>query len=343
MKNIFFICIFISVSSSVFAQPVIDPSISGKNVGGIYHLRLKPPTGERYYYKISTKSQVSIKNANDLFTEGDWPNLKPNDKAMITNTLFITLSVRSGRIHSATDFQISIDSIHNSVDDNGIITSYTSTRHEDRINPLFAKLGVLAGYNFGAIYDSTGSSKDIYAFYNVVEEIYRQLPDSLRTDDEWNTLNNQISSALKENFSNIFLSLPEEAVDIDSSFSSSAKEDYAVWSTLNFPVQKDYKLQALRFEVQGSKTYAVLAESTVLDPTERVLDEEEYKTTLPTFTYAQKKIFYVDLQTGMLAYSNETVDKAYSLKIESKLADKEGKSFATVQRSKQEIVVEQMK
>ncbi len=331
------------MSSAVFAQPVIDPSISGKDVGGSHVLRLKPRTGDRFHYKISTKTQVSIKNANDLFTEGDWQNLKPSDKAMITNTLFITASVRSGRIPAATDFQISIDSIHNSLDDNGVITTYTSTRHEDRTNPLFSELGVLAGYNFGAIYDSTGTEKDIYAFYNVVEEIYSQLQDSLKTDDEMNTLENQVSSALKQNFRNIFVYLPEDAVQKDSSYSSSNKEDYAVWSTLNFPMQKNYKLSPLRFENQGSKTFAVLAEETAIIPTERVLDEEEYKTTLPNFSYVKKKTFYIDLQTGMLAYSKETEDRSYSLKIDSKLADKADKSFATVQRKKQEIVVEQMR
>ena len=86
-----------------------------------------------------------------------------------------------------------------------------------------------------------------------------------------------------------------------------------------------------------------MADETSMTPVERIIDEKEYKTTLPTFAYEKKITRYIDSETGMLAYSKQTEDKSYSMKIEAKATDKDGKSFVTVQRSKQETVVELMR
>ena len=57
------------VTGSVLnAQPVIAPSIKGKEVRGSYVLRLKPRTGDVYHYKITSKTVVSTKNDDDLLS-----------------------------------------------------------------------------------------------------------------------------------------------------------------------------------------------------------------------------------------------------------------------------------
>lgn len=343
MKKFFFICLLITSSTSGFAQARIDPSVTGKEAGRSALLRLKPRVGDIFHYKMTSKTQVSIKNANDLFTEGGWRDIKPTDKAATLTTLYISVTVRAKRINEATDFQVRIDSIHYTLDNNGKITSYSSTNPKDRLEPDFIKYGILTGYDLGAIYDSTGLEKDIYAFYNIVDEAYANLPDSLQTDDEMRSLENQVSSALNTDFGNIFTTLPEEKAEKDSSFTSSFKEDYTVYSTLSFPMQKEYKQNVVRIEEQAGKTYAVINDTTTMTPVERVLDEKEYRTTLPTFTYAKNNTRSIDTENGMLIYSKQTEDRSYSLKIESKAAKDEGKSVVTVQRYKGEAVVELMK
>ncbi|MDP4229011.1 MAG: hypothetical protein Q8916_01245 [Bacteroidota bacterium] len=332
--------VVLMLSQSLSAQPLINPSQSGKEVGGSCVLRLKPAVGDVFHYKLSFKRQVSIKNSDDLFRVGDWLTLKPNDKASASTNFFITITVRSRRINDATDFQLRIDSIHHTIDNNGVQNSFSSARFEDRSNPLFSRIGVLGGYDFGGIYDSTGSDKDFYGYYNVVDEIYAGLEDSLQTDDEQSTLEDQVSATLKNDFDNIFPFLPEDSVGKDSSFTTSYKEDDAVWGNLTFPMQKNFKQTVLRLEEKDSRVYAVFSEEASLSPVERVLDDTVYRTTLPTFTYENKDVRYLDIRTGMLAYSRRTEEKSFSMKIESKSIDKEGKSFATVQRSKQETVVE---
>lgn len=306
-------------------------------------MRLQPKTGDVFHYKITTKSQVSIKNSNDLFTEGEWMAMKPNDKASTSLVFFITLSVRSRRADEATDFKASIDSIHGAMDNNGLQGLFTSTSAADKVKPDFAQYSVLTGYDFGAIYDSKGAEKDVYGYYNVVDNVYASLPDSLQTDDENAKINDQVHSALQTNLGNLFTSLPYDEVGKDSSYANSYRTDYPVWSSLSFPMQTDYSQRLSRFEEQGGRTYGIWMDSTSLIPIERIIDEKEYKTTLPTFTYVKKNVHYIDLESGMIGYSKLTMDRSFSMKIEGKGADKEGKSYVTVQRLKEEAVVELMK
>jgi hypothetical protein len=337
MKSIIIVCIL--ASSSLFAQPVINPLMMGRDVGGNRLLRLKPNVGEVFHYRLSTNSQLSVKSGYDVLTDL-LPGLNSNDKTGYAIVSYITISVRSKRADAATDFQVRIDSIHYTIDNNGVRQSFTSMRAEDRRDSLFSDDAVLAGYDFGAIYDSEGTEKDIYGFYNAVDEIYFGLIDSLQTSDETSILTNEIYSSLKKIFRNLFSYLPIDPVAKDSASSSQTTEDYPVWGTLTFPMHNDFKQSLLRFEDQGGKAYAVFSGETDMTPTERILDDTDYHTTLPDFNYTNKEIQYIDVANGMLAYNKRTEEKSYAMKIESKLPEKSDKSFATVQRSKVETVVE---
>ncbi len=343
MKSFLTVIIALIITSSVLhAQPLIDPSVKGSEVSGSCILRLKPKTGEVFHYRVSTKSVVSIKNDDDLLTDL-MPGLKPIDKASFSSTYFFTKTVRGMRADSAIDFLVHIDSVHSSVDDNGAARSFTSTRSDDCKDAEFKELAIYAGYDFGFMADMHGNIKDVYGYYMVVDRLYANLDDSMQTEENRNTLSTNTYSALEKLFFHTVPYLSPQLVAKDSGSTELYDEDYAVWSSLSFPMQREIIRKVARYEQRGGKTYAVIDANVNLTPKERVLEEDDYHTTLPNFTFANKDIHYVDVATGMMVYDRSTEDISYALKIESKKPEKSGKSFATVSRKKSETVVELMR
>lgn len=319
------------------AQPLIDPAAPGKSVGGSHLLRLKPVVGQVFHYRVSTKSQVSAKNSDELLNIAD---LKPNDKALFTAGYYVTVTVRRIREDGASDFQIRLDSTYSSLDDNGSRQSFTSSRAEDARNPVFEEKAIYTGKDLGVIVDTVGNFKEIYGFYNIVDNLVEHLPDSLQTGERIDSISDVVLANTRKILHHLFCYLPRDPVIKDASSNSTTNEQYAVWSTLEFPMQKDYKELVFGFEERNAMTYAIFNSETQMTPVERVLDEPEYHTTLPNYAFSNKDVYYVDRNTGMLAYDKWTEDQSYTLKIESKLPEKSGKNFATVQRSKVETVVE---
>ena len=113
-----------------------------------------------------------------------------------------------------------------------------------------------------------------------------------------------------------------------------------MWSSLTFPAQRITARKLNRYEQRGDKIYAVIDADISLSPTERVLEEENYHTTLPTFTFTNKDTHFVDVATGILVYDRSIEEVSYGLKIESKKPEKSGKSFVTVSHRKSETVVQ---
>ena len=193
------------------------------------------------------------------------------------------------------------------------------------------------------IRDTLDNVEDVYGGYNVTARKYEKVDDSLQTDDNFNELSNQVYANVRKIARYVFNYLRDDSLLLADSSESSTKENRKVWSTIEFPMQKDFKEKITGFEERNGRTYVVSTTETTMTPTERILDEKEYSTTLPTYSYNYKGTDYIDVLNGMLAYNRWTEDKSYALKIESKLPEKAGKSFATVQRSKIETVVELLK
>lgn len=343
MKRLFVIFfVLITAPSLVTSQPRIDPAVTGKAVNGDRIVHLKVKAGDVFHYRTMTKSQVSIKNNDDLLKDL-MPDLKANDKALFAIGYYITASVRSIREDGAADFLLRVDSIHLALENDGTKHSFTSTQKRDRQDSLFSDNAVYAGYDFGLIVDTLGNFKDVYGAYNVTALEYKKLDDSLQTDDNFNELSNQVFANVRKIARYVFNYLREDSLVTADSSESSTKENQKVWSTIVFPMQKDFKEKIIGFEERNGRTYVVSTTETTMIPTERILDEKEYSTTLPTYSYIYKGTDYIDASNGMLTYNRWSEERSYSLKIESKLPEKAGKSFATVQRSKVETIVELLK
>lgn len=343
MKSIPYILSIVFILPSIaLSQPRIDPAIAGKVVNGDRIVHLKVKAGEVFHYRTMTKSQVSIKNNDDLLKDL-MPGLKANDKALYTIGYYITASVRTIREDGAADFLVRVDSIHMGLENSTLKQSFTSTQTNDSQDSLFSESAAYAGYDFGVIVDTLGNFEDVYGVYNVTALQYEELDDSLQTDDNFNELSNQVYAKVRTIARYIFNYLHDDSLLAADSSVSSTKENHKVWSTIEFPMQKDYKEKISGFEERNGRIYAVFNTETTLTPTERIIDEKEYSTTLPNYSYSYKGVDYVDASNGMLAYNKWTEERSYALKIESKLPEKAGKSFATVQRSKVETVVELLK
>lgn len=337
-----FFSVLIVLPVLAFSQSRIDPAVKGKPVSGAHILRINPKQGEIFHYKTSLKSQVSIKNSDDLLKD-IMPNLKANEKALYTIGYYLTAAVRTIREDGATDFLFRIDSIHSSLENDIGKRNYTSTDTVDKYDSSFFYDAVYTGSDFGVIVDPTGNIRDVYGIYNTIDLLYYDNDDSLQTDEEFSNLTNTVYKRVSSVARTVFDFMRSDTVELNSKSETSTKENHQVWSTIEFPMIKEYRDTMIGFEERAGKTYAVFNTQTTLTPSERVLDEEEYSTTLPNYSYLYKGTEYVDISNGMLAYNKWTEEKSYAMKIDSKLAEKAGKSFATVQRSKLETVVELMK
>jgi len=338
MKNLLAAAFLLLLLTSIaVAQPRIDTLKHGKETSGAQLLRLHPKTGEVFHYRIVTKSLVTAKNSDELL---EIPNLRPDDKSTYSISYFITASVRKTRNDGAVDFQIYIDSIHSGVNDNGKIQSYTSTLTGQAHDPMFEDKAIFAGRDLGVIVDTLGSLKEVYGFYAIAEQFENRLPDSLQTGDRFDSIADDVSSHIKNIVRHIFCYLSKDQVAPGDTLSSSVKEDYPVWSSLAFPVEKTFREILSSVEERDGKLYAVYSGETVITPMERVLEEPEYHTTLPNYSFLNSDRYYVDCSNGMLAFDKWTEDQSYGMKIESKLPAKAGKNFVTVQHSKVETVIE---
>ena len=331
------VCAIAAMPSFLIAQPVIDTAKPGKEVVGSYLLRLKPLPGEVFRYKVSIRSQVSAKNSDELLSI---PDLKPNDMSTYSIIYYITATVRQFRDDGASDFQVRIDSIHSSLDDNGSLQTFTTSKVEDRGNPPFDDKALYAGNDFGVIIDTLGNFKEVYGYYNIVDQLTARFEDSLQTRERVDSIWDDVLANSQKILHHLFCYLPKDQVVKGDSSTSSSNEDYAVWSTLTFPMQKDYKEMVSGTEIRDGRVYVIFHSESSMVPIERTLDEPEYHTTLPTYEYSNKDIYYVDRTTGMLAFDKWNEEQSYGMKIESKLPEKSGKSFVTVQRSKVETIVE---
>src|SRR5689334_19095870 len=178
MKNLIVICALIAFPSLAGAQAVIDTAMHGKEVGGVRFMRLKPTPGDRFRYRVTIKSQISVKNSDDLL---GIPELRPNDKAAYVITYYFTTSLRRIRQDGASDFQIHIDSLRSTLESNGSRTNYNSNISAD--SDTSEESGIYAGGDFGAIVDKLGNLKEVYGFYDITDKLVGALNDSLQTDD----------------------------------------------------------------------------------------------------------------------------------------------------------------
>ncbi|MFI5263329.1 MAG: hypothetical protein ACHQM6_02305 [Candidatus Kapaibacterium sp.] len=340
--NYFIVAVFslVILPSLLEAQPLIDTLKHGTEISGTRLIRLQPRAGEVFHYHVVTKSLVTAQNSDELL---DIANLRPDDKSTYSINYYMTASVRKIRDDGASDFQVRIDSIRSAVNDNGKIQSFTTSRREDTQDPFFEDRAIFAGNDFGLITDSLGNFKEVYGFYTIADELVSRLTDSLQSAERIDSISDDVRGSLRKILHHIFCYLPKDAIAKHDSSNSSWKDDIAVWSTLQFPMQKEYKEIVAAIEERDGKPYAVFSSETGMTPVERVLDEPEYHTTLPTFSYVNTDRYYVDCSNGMLAFDKWTEDQSYGMKIESKLPEKSGKSFVTVQHSKVETVVELMR
>ncbi|MEP7234828.1 MAG: hypothetical protein ABI778_05985, partial [Ignavibacteriota bacterium] len=227
--------------------------------------------------------------------------------------------------------------------DNGVLSSFNSKNSSKSENQLAEDMGIFAGTDFGLIADSLGNFKEVYGFYGVVDQIVGTLDDSLRTAERIDSISSAARIQLERLCHHLFCYLPQNAIAVKDSSTSTWKEDVRVWSTLEFPMQKDYREYVTGFEERDGKTFAAISSITGMNPTERTLDEPEYLTTLPNYQFVNTDRYYVNCADGMLAHSKWIKDESYGMKIESKLPEKAGKKFVTVQHTKIETIVECLK
>jgi len=343
MKSYFvFFTAILFTSSVVSAQPLIDPSVKGKEIGGSYRLRVQPKKGDMFHYKTTSKTIISVKNDDDLLTEL-MPNLKPNEKSSYLITHYLTNVVRMIRPDSAIDMFVTIDSTHIVQDVDGIQHTFTSTLPENYHDPLFFGSAAYTGIQFGWMVDQFGNSKDIYGYYPIVDRLFEDIEDSLVTTDTRNNISQEVYSTLERL---LYREVPGFSMDFlakDSTDESKFDENRATWSTMEFPMQKEIKNKVQRLEEGAGKKYAVTEAEITYTPKERVIEEKEYHSTLPKYSFLNKQSEYIDIESGMILYNKIQEEESYAVKIESTLPEKAGKNFVTVYHRKGETIVEMMK
>jgi hypothetical protein len=331
---------FLVLPALLRAQPVIDTLKKGKEVNGSSKLlRLHPRVGEPFRYHIGTRSIVTAKNSDELL---EIQNLRPDDKSSYSINYFLTATLRKIRSDGASDFQVRIDSVRSSSNDNGKLQSFNSNLRADSEDPLFVDRAMYAGHDLGIIVDTLGNFKEVYGFYGIIDRVLSRLDDSLKTSATIDSISSDTKTHVERILHHVFCYLPSKAVVKNDSSNSSWKENVAVWSTLEFPMQKEYTEFVSGIEERNGKTFVAFRSETAMTPVDRVLEEPEYHTTLPNYSFLNSDNYYVDCSSGMLAHSKWVEDQSYGLKIESKLPGKSGKNFVTVQHSKVESIVELM-
>jgi hypothetical protein len=344
MRTYFLIIVsFFCVPIFLHAQNAVlgfDPSAKLNEVSDSHLLRIAPKPGERFHYQVTIKTQVSIKNSDELFND---PTIRAEDKAGELVTYYLTLSVRSRREDASTDFLFRIDSLHERAENNGVTNIFSSTQAKDIENPAFGMKGIYAGHDFGVIVDTLGDTKDVYGYYEIVDHLYGILDDSLQTAEERRSISSDTYSEIERIFDNVVAFLPIEMPSKDSSLTDLHEEDYNLWSDISFPVKNAYKGTFTGSVESGGRTYARYVDERTITPTERTLNEKEYTITLPSYNYSKRSTYFIDIATGLIAADKWTKDEVFGIKLESKAPETLGKTFAAVQRTKVETTVELLK
>lgn len=345
LTNIFLVALFATVlfigcnkdggpgsgsSGAVFDTTEKGTPVTVETAKPIY---FHPKVGEVFKYRVTVSSKAEAQNDDKMFGR-----FLPKGSLFSKSTYYLRQTVKSIRPDSTVDLTIKFDSIAMVYEQDTMKLNFSSNREADKKDTRFQTQSIIAGQEVGVIVTRNGDIIEMYGTSNIVARLLSLLPDSLRTTQNQEQLNQNAKTSLNEYISKTLTHFPPMAVAKDSTWGDIKTSNVPVWQNVVYPMQIESRETLARYEERGGKRLAVLEAISSVKPVVAVSEQPPLKLSLNNWQMTTKVTSNVDDETGALVYRAYRMDKNFDFGVtSSKQADK---SFRTVQKMVDQTTVE---
>lgn len=320
-------------SGAVFDTTEKGTPVTVESAKTIY---FRPKIGDVYKYRVTISSSADAQNDDKMFGR-----FVPKGSIKTKTVYYLRHTIKSIRPDSTVDLTIKFDSLALSYEQDTLKLNFSTNREADKKDARFQTAAMLAGQEVGIIVTRNGDIVEMYGTSNIVARLLSMLPDSLRTLQNQEQLNQSAKQSLNEYITKTLTHFPPMAIAKDSTWGDVKSNNVPVWQNVVFPMQIESRETLARFEERSGKRLAVFEAVSSVKPLIATSEQPPLKMTLNNWQMTTKVTTNVEDATGALVYRAYRMDKGFDFGLtSSKQADK---TFRTVQQMTDQTTVELLK
>lgn len=296
-------------------------------------LYFSPKKNDVFRYRVTVESVASAENDDKMFAR-----FLPKGSIKSKTVYYLNQTVKSIRPDSTVDLSVRIDSILSTYEQDTVKLNFSTNREADKKDTRFLTQSILANQEVGVIVTRNGDPIEIYGTSNIVARLLSMLPDSLRSLQSQEQLNQNAKQSISEYVAKTLTHFPSNAIAKDSSWGDMKTQNVPVWQNVVYPMQIESRETLAGYEERNGKRLAVLRATSSTKPTITVTEQPPLKLSLNNWQQTTEVTSNVEDATGVLVYRSYQMKKMFDFGLMS--SKQPDKTFRTVQTMTDRTVVE---
>jgi hypothetical protein len=298
-------------------------------------LTFRPAVGDTRRYRVSILKTGSAETIDSLL---GGPSGKQSARSLAE--FVVKETVRAVNPDSTVDLSFWIESakIDQQADTSHII--YSSTDAAQKKDLRFAHLTNIIGKELKAKISSDGRPRSLTGLEEVVEDIMKAMPDSIRNDRVKSFRAQQVQAVMSDAIGKLIIFLPTRKIAKDSIWKETFDQNIPVTAQVMFPGTVSGSEIVRGFEERAGKVVAVLEANSTSTPKKTVIEEGQAKATLSNYKAVSKSIMRIEDKTGQIVHRTMNDQRAYTFLLEAK--QQPGRTYKSVSSTNENLVVEML-